>query len=175
MSCKFTTNGLSLSSAQSFCKFISDCLYDTFKIKTDVSLEKGKNGMFFVLKNKNIKSLCDFLTLEFSDLILFDGRYYVGKGPRDEYVAKINGYDITFFNWYIFCTEDVVLRSEDSDNTYTIYSSDIKLAREYVNSLSGNFIFSGESGIVFSANLTDPYYSKKIDQTDSYQKWIRNL
>lgn len=176
MTCRFTTNGLSLTSANSFCKFISDYLYDTFKIKTQVSLEKTDLETLFVLKNKSIPSLCDFLTLEFSELILFDGRYYVGKGPIDEYIAASSGINITFFNWYIFSTEDVVLSRDDPryQNLYFV-SSVTDSVLDYIKSISGKFVFKGETGIVFSANIKDSYYSKKENLTDLYQTWVRNL
>jgi hypothetical protein len=182
MECKFSTNGLSLASAQSFCKFISDYLYDTFRIKGKVNLERTNIETLFNVQSRKIPNMCEFFTLEFSDLILFDKKYYIGKGPKDEYIAKALGYNIFFFNWYIFVTEDITLprNNEEYKDLYYINNSN-KSVEDYIKFISGKILFKGETGIVFS--IKDKQNSNSIDknnilretddQTDNYQTWVR--
>lgn len=169
MNCRFSTNGLSLASARSFCKFISEYLYDFFRIRADVFLERTEIETLFVIRAKEAPNLCEFLALEFSELILFDGYYYLGKGPLDEYMASCLGISLMFFNSYLFGkSEQVLFLPESLPSKLFIIRSTQKSVSNYIESRKGKVIFVGNCGVVFSG-IFDSF-----DVTEAYQTWIRN-
>lgn len=175
MTCRFSTNGLSHQSARSFCKFISDYLYDTLRVRTKVVLERTDTETLFNISGRLPPNMCDSLTLEFSELILFDGRYYIGKGPKDEYIAQNLGLNLSFFNWYIFSTEDIILpRSEDQYKELFYIYGVRESVTEYIKFVSGKFIFKGQTGIVYTRKEKDEKFITE-NETDKYQSWIRTL
>ena len=174
MACRFSTNGLSLQSSRSFCKFISEYLYDILRVRTKVVLERTETETLFNISGRLPSNMCDLLTLEFSELILFDGRYYIGKGPKDEYIAQNLGLNLSFFNWYIFATEDVVLPRNDEryKELFHVYGTRPSVMN-YIKFVSGEFVFRGQTGIVYQKEKLDKFM---IDnETDRYQSWIRTL
>ena len=180
MTCRFSTNGLSLESSRSFCKFISDYLYDILRTRVKVTLERTDTETLFNVLGRLPPNMCDSLTLEFSELILFDGRYYIGKGPKDEYIAQNLGLNLSFFNWYIFATEDIVLPRNEDQYKELFYIYGIRPSvMDYIEFISGKFVFRGQTGIVYKKNSErkDKENDKFMieDETDRYQSWIRTL
>lgn len=151
-------------------QLIKDYLFDNFNLNVDVSLKVLNRRNHWFLADIHEDDLYSFLLSEFSILKTFNGFYYVGNTPFDEYLCR--DFQMRIFDRYICADQkfDSIGGQTQLIENGMHYLTALTVDASFIKEIGARSIITLQTGTLF---LTDGLYTLPTCCDFVYQTFLR--